>query len=103
MGVERKGAAEEGGREGEESKHELGLKVFDRSINDHDHLETVVGTKTRFEVCMGQTEACNKTKGGSLALTLLNYEQINFASDGRGVTVPAFRKLKSKKGCVGLY
>ena len=31
------------------------------------------------------------TKGGSLALTLMNYEQTNFASDGRGVTVPAFR------------
>ena len=59
-----------------------------RSINDH--LEMVVGTKARFGKCMGGTEGWDTTKGGSLALTLMNYEQSNFASDGRGVTVPAF-------------
>ena len=65
-----------------------------RSINDHDHLEMVVGTKARFGGCMGQTEDWDMTKGGSLALTLMNYEQTNFVSDGRGVTVPAFRNPK---------
>jgi len=68
--------------------------VFGRSIDDHDHLETVVGTKVRFGGCMEKTEGWDRTKGRSLALTLMNYEQTNFASDGRGVTVPAFRKLK---------
>ena len=67
------------------------LGVFGRSIDDHDHFEIVVGTKARFGGCMRQTEGWDMTKGGSLALTLMNYEQTNFASDGRGVTVPAFR------------
>jgi len=35
------------------------------------------------------------TKGAPLALTLMNYEQTNFASDGQGVTVPAFQKSKT--------
>jgi len=35
------------------------------------------------------------TKGAPLALTLMNYEQTNFASDGRGVTVPAFQYSKN--------
>ena len=51
----------------------------------------VVGTKARLGGCMGQTEAWDMTKGVPLALTLMNYEQTNFASDGRGVTVPAFQ------------
>jgi len=67
------------------------------SIDDHDHLETVVTTKARIGGCMGGTEGWDSTKGGSLALTLMNYEQTNFASDGRGVTVPAFQKPKFAK------
>ena len=46
---------------------------------------------------MGGTEGWDMTKGKSLALTLINYEQTNFASDGRGVTVPAFRNPDSQK------
>ena len=65
--------------------------MFGRSIYDHDHLEMVVGTKARFGGCMGGTEGWDMTKGGSLSLTLMNYEQTKFASDGRGVTVPAFQ------------
>ena len=64
VGVDRKGAAEEGGREGEESKHELGLKVFDRSINDHDHLETVVGTKLGSRCVWGRRRPATRRKGG---------------------------------------
>ena len=41
------------------------------------------------------------TKGGSLALTLMNYEQTNFASDGQGVTVPAFKNPKNQNSDVG--
>ena len=66
----------------------------EQSINDHDHLEMVVGTKARFGGCAGQTEAWDMTKGVPLALTLMNYEQTNFVSDGRGVTVPAFQNPK---------
>ena len=36
------------------------------------------------------------TKGGSLSLTLMNYEETKFASDGRGVTVPAFQNPNHK-------
>ena len=75
----------------------LRLDVFGRSIDDHDNLETVVGTTARFGGCMGQTEGWEWTKGAPLALTLMNYEQTNFASDGRGVTVPAVRKSKIAK------
>jgi len=88
-----RGLGEEGGR-GKGLNDRLRFGVFGRSINDHGHLETVEGTKARFGGCMGQTEAWDRTKGGSLALTLMNYEQTNFASDGRGVTVPAFRNFK---------
>ena len=84
-----RGLREEGGRE-EGLNDGLGLGVFGRSINDHDYLEMDMGTKARFGGCMGQTEGCDMTKGRSLALTLMNYEQNNFASDGQGVTVPAF-------------
>jgi len=84
---------EEGGGE-KGLKDGLRLKVFGRSIDDHDHLETVVGTKVRFGGCMEKTEAWDRTKGRSLALTLMNFEQTNFASDGRGVTVPAFQNPK---------
>ena len=91
-----RGFGEEGGRK-EGLNDGLRLRVFGRSINDHDHLEMVVGTKARFGGCMGQTEGCDMTKGRSLALTLMNYEQTNFASDGQGVTVPAFRNPKSQK------
>jgi len=83
-GLREKGNREKGLNDG------LRLGVFGRSIDDHNHLEMVVGTKSRFGVCMGQTEGWDRTKGGSLSLTLMNYEQTNFASDGRGVTVPAF-------------
>jgi len=71
------------------------LGGFGRSIDDHDHFETVVGTKARLGGCMRQTEGWDMTKGGPLALTLMNYEQTNFASDGRGVTVPAFQNSKN--------
>ena len=91
-----RGLGEEGG--GEKGLNDgLRLRVFGRSIDDHDHLERDVGTKARFGGCMGQTEAWDMTKGAPLALTLMNYEQTNFASDGRGVTVPAFRKSKIAK------
>jgi len=73
------------------------LGVFGRSIDDHDHLEMDMGTKSRFGGCMGGAEGWDMTKGGSLALTLMNYEQTNFASDGRGVTVPAYQKSKKSK------
>jgi len=53
----------------------------EQSINDHDHLEMVVGTKARFGGCAGQTEAWDMTKGVPLALTLMNYEQTNFVSE----------------------
>ena len=88
-----------GGEGGSEKGLNNGLRldVFGRSIDDHDKLEMDVGTKSRFGGCMGQTEAWDMTKGGSLALTLMNYEQTNFASDGRGVTVPAFQKPKFAK------
>ena len=90
-----RGLGEEGSRE-EGQNDGLRLGVFGRSIDNHGHLETVVGTKARLGGCMGQTEGCDTTKGGSLTLTLMNYEQTNFASDGRGVTVPAFRNPKSQ-------
>ena len=99
VGVGGKGT--EGGGGGREEGREEGLNdglrlgVFGRSIDDHDNLETVVGTTARFGGCMGQTEGWDMTKGGSRALTLMNYEQTNFASDGRGVTVPVFRKSKN--------
>ena len=67
----------------------LRLEVFGRSIDDQNHLEMVVGTKAWFGGCMGQTEGWDMTKGAPLALTLMNYEQNFFASDGQGVTVPA--------------
>ena len=72
-----------GGR-GKGLNNGLRLDVFGRSIDDHDNLETVVGTTARFGGCMGQTEGWEWTKGAPLALTLMNYEQTNFASDGRG-------------------
>ena len=90
-GLREKGNREKGLNDG------LRLGVFGRSINDHNHLEIVVGTKSRFGGCMGQTEGWDRTKGGSLSLTLMNYEQTNFASDGRGVTVPAFPYSKIRK------
>jgi len=71
------------------------LVCFGRSINDHGHLEIDVGTKARIGGCMGHTEGWEMTKGAPLALTLMNYEQTNFASDGQGVTVPAFQKSKT--------
>jgi len=88
---------------GEEGAKEKGLNgglsfgEFGRSIDDHGHIEMVVSTKAWFGGCMGQTEGWDMTKVGSLALTLLNYEQTNFASDGRGVTVPAFRNSPIRK------
>ena len=87
-GLGWEGVREEGLKDG------LSLGVFGRSIDDHDHLETGGGTKARFGGCMRQTEGWDMAKGAPLALTLVNYEQTNFASDGRGVTVPAFRKKK---------
>ena len=53
VGEDGKGAG--GGRE-EGLNDGLRLGVFGRSIDDHDHLEMVVGTKARFGGCMGQTE-----------------------------------------------
>ena len=91
-----RGFGEEGGRK-EGLKDALRLRFFCRSINDHDHLEIDMGTKARFGGCIGHTEAWDMTKGAPLALTLMNYEQTNFASDGRGVTVPAFRNSKNRK------
>ena len=67
----------------------LRLEVFGRSIDDQNHLEIVVATKARIGECMEGTEAWDMTKGVPLALTLMNYEQNFFASDGQGVTVPA--------------
>ena len=72
----------------------------EQSINDHDHLEMVVGTKARFGGCMGQTEAWDMTKGVPLALTLMNYEQTNFVSewsrgDRAGVSKPKSQFKKS--------
>ena len=97
-----RGFGEEGGRK-EGLKDALRLRFFCRSINDHDHLEMVVGTKARFGGCMGQTEGWEWTKGAPLVLTLMNYEQTNFASDGRGVTMPAFRNSKIDKNHLWLH
>jgi len=58
-----RGLGGEGGRE-KRLNDGLRLGVFGRSIDDHDHLEMVVGTKARFGGCMGQTEAWDMTKGG---------------------------------------
>jgi len=56
-----------------------------------------VGTKARFGGCMGQTEGWDMTKGGSLALTLMNYEQTKFSprmvrGDRAGVSNPKSKK-----------
>jgi len=60
----------------------LRLEVFGRSIDDQNHPEMVVATKAWFGGCIGQTEGWDMTKGAPLALTLMNYEQNIFASDG---------------------
>jgi len=57
-----RGLGEEGGR-GKGLNDRLRLKMFGRSIDDHDHLERDVGTKARFGGYMGQTEAWDSTKG----------------------------------------
>ena len=63
VGVDGKGTGGEGGRE-KRLNDGLRLGVFGRSINDHDHLEMIVGTTARFGGCMGQTEGWDMTKGG---------------------------------------
>ena len=97
-----RGFGEEGGRK-EGLNDGLRLRVFGRSIYDHDHIEIDMGTKARFGGCIGHTEAWDMTKGAPLALTLMNYEQTNFASDGRGVTMPAFPNSKIDKNHLWLH